>query len=151
MYINKCKAWSWFANSHDLTVKHTDVHACTLLHWCQLNMDARKVPWNSYPCGTVSRVDKLTDRHSPLFDSIFKWNIYRSQKEVWEQGNILTGVCLSIGGLFPGREGLCPEGGVCWGVSVQGGLCPGGSLSRGVSVHGVSVQGGLCQGATPLQ
>ena len=52
-------------------------------------------------------------------------------------------------GLFPGGSLCCPGGvsvqcGLCsWGVSVKGGFCPGGSLSReGGLCQGVSVQGG---------
>ena len=47
------------------------------------------------------------------------------------------GLCLGGGGLCPG--GLCP-GGLCLG----GGSLSRGSLPSGVSVQGVSVQGGLC-------
>ena len=66
-------------------------------------------------------------------------------------------VCLGCGGCLPrggvsaveavGREGVCPEGGVC-----PGGVCLGVSGQRGVSAEGVSVlgdvypEGGVCLG-----
>ena len=47
------------------------------------------------------------------------------------------------GGFCPGSSvwGLCPEGGLCPGVSVEGGLCPEGSLCLE----------GLCQGGPPAE
>ena len=48
-----------------------------------------------------------------------------------------------------GGGGVClPRGGVCWGVSVQGGVCPGGVSAGGcLSRWGVSAQvGGVCPG-----
>ena len=100
--------------------------------------------------------------------------IFSACKRSLGQGNIFTGVCLSIvgGGVsvrchFLFREeskyrvGSLSEGSLCPGGFCPGGLCLGGSLSRGflfrgvlclgvslqgVSVLGVSIKGSLCPG-----
>ena len=48
------------------------------------------------------------------------------------EGNVFTGVCLSMGEVSVSVQGgLCPLGVSVQGVSVRGGgLCPGGSLSK---------------------
>ena len=61
------------------------------------------------------------------------------------------------GGICP--VGLCPEGSLSRGISVQWGLCPEGSLSNGslcslsspVSVQGVSVQEGVSVQVVSIQ
>ena len=78
-------------------------------------------------------------------------SVSTARKRSLGQGNVFTGVCLSTGGLCPSMhqrsldQGVCP-GGLCTGVSVQGGLCPGGISVQGVSVWGYLSREGLCQG-----
>ena len=58
--------------------------------------------------------------------------------KLW-QGNVFTLVCDSVH-----RGGLCPS--IHHRSHDQGGLCPEGSLSRGISVQGDFCLGGLCPG-----
>ena len=51
------------------------------------------------------------------------------------EGNVFTGVCLSTGGLCPGRFSVQWGGSLSRGVSVREGLCPGVSVQGVVSVR----------------
>ena len=100
--------------------------------------------------------------------SVYRGVTVSVPRDLHPRGVSVPGRSLSGGVSVPGGSigGLCPGGGLCWGVlsqkvsvqgvsvwgSLSGGLCPGGSLSGGVSVQGSlsrgSLSGGLCPGGS---
>ena len=99
--------------------------------------DASQVRLLAVKHNVISRGSKgASGMIAPSWPNFFH---YRPQRSCG-QGNIFTGVCLSVqrgvcvclvrglsapGGWVPGPGGVCSQGGLLWGVSAPGGSAPG--------------------------